>query len=111
MTRLDTPLAPEARTAKAGLAGQEQGKHKRLGDREERGAAFGALLKTIGTGKTPTETGTPDKAGASPLDALLDDITPNPSGDVAKEPVPLAAEQVVPSSAPSAASTDPSEEA
>jgi chemotaxis protein MotD len=103
MTRLDTPLAPEARSAKAGLAGQEQGKHKRLGDRGERGTAFGALLKTIGTGKTSAEANRSDRAGDSPLSALLDNLNPASPGDVAKEPALPTAEQTSPSAATVAA--------
>jgi hypothetical protein len=105
MSRLDTSLPPDARPAKTGNAGQEQGKHKRLGDREERGAAFGALLRTVGTGRTSAEANTSEKAGVSPLNALLDDVDPTLPGDGTKELALPAAEQASPSAASVAAAT------
>lgn len=49
MNRLDTPLGPDARAAKAaaGPAGKDQLKRMLAGERDERGSAFGALLKRL----------------------------------------------------------------
>lgn len=49
MNRLDTPLAPEARTVKAGAgaAGKDQLKRLQAGDRDGRGSAFDALFKSL----------------------------------------------------------------
>lgn len=63
MTRLDTPLGPDPRSAKtvAGAAGKDQLKRFLTGGRDEHGSAFGALLKALDPKKPHAKADSPEK--------------------------------------------------
>jgi hypothetical protein len=94
MNRLDTPLTPDARTVKAGAAGKDQLKRLLTGGRDERGSAFGALLKAIDPKKaqaTPTDAGKADKANDPPSATAKDDIKAKAAEDILATPTAPAA--------------------
>lgn len=93
MNHLDAPLGPDTRSMKAGAARKDQ--FKRLGDRDERGSAFGALLKAIDPKKESAKsaaTGKIEKSDDTPLATIGDDKA-KAAGDIRAASVAPAASE------------------
>ncbi|RDJ27410.1 flagellar hook-length control protein FliK [Bosea caraganae] len=97
MNRLDTPLGPEASVTKSGAAGKDL--LKRLGGRDERGSAFGAMLKALDPKKPvvkPDAADDADKAGDKVPAPPRDDARAKAADDIlATPPAAAAPEQAV----------------